>query len=158
MRRRLAHTFVNLSQAYRDLVINFSVTLFDPKDVLQLRNLMQGVIRTLLSLKSETRLFEDFPDEDNDDKSPALAKTDDFIVEMEPNSKSEGNSQEYELLKFVAGSISEPTELLLRAMKASLQSCDAVSTAAKSPSLPSRRWHILSVCLFVAGGVLPQTY
>jgi hypothetical protein len=60
LHRRLAWTFVNLSQAYRDLVLDISVTRFQPSDVMLLRNLMQAVIRSLLSLKMETHLFDDF--------------------------------------------------------------------------------------------------
>jgi hypothetical protein len=60
LHRRLAWTFVNLSQAYRDLVLDISITRFQPSDVMSLRNLMQAVIRSLLSLKMETHLFDDF--------------------------------------------------------------------------------------------------
>ena len=58
--RQLAWTFVNLSQTYRDLTLDISITRFRPADVMALRNLMQGVIRSLLSLKMDTQLFDDF--------------------------------------------------------------------------------------------------
>ena len=60
LHRRLAWTFVGLSQAYRDLTLDISITRFRPTDIMALRNLMQAVIRSLLSLKSDTQLFEEF--------------------------------------------------------------------------------------------------
>ena len=60
LHRQLAWTFVNLSQAYRDLTLDISITRFRPADVMALRNLMQAVIRSLLSLKMDTQLFDDF--------------------------------------------------------------------------------------------------
>lgn len=45
LRRQLAWTFVNLSQAHRDLVLDISVTRFDPPDITVLRNLMQAMLR-----------------------------------------------------------------------------------------------------------------
>jgi hypothetical protein len=60
LHRQLAWTFVNLSQAYRDLVLDISLTRFRPSDVMLLRNLMQAVIRSLLALRMETHLFDNF--------------------------------------------------------------------------------------------------
>lgn len=60
--RQLAWTFVGLSQAYRDLTLDISITRFRPSDVMALRNLMQAVIRSLLSLKMDTQLFDEFED------------------------------------------------------------------------------------------------
>lgn len=45
LHRHLAWTFVNLSQAHRDLVLDISITRFNPHDVTSLRNLMQAMIR-----------------------------------------------------------------------------------------------------------------
>jgi hypothetical protein len=60
LHRQLAWTFVGLSQAYRDLTLDISITRFRPADIMVLRNLMQAVIRSLLSLKMETQLFDEF--------------------------------------------------------------------------------------------------
>ncbi|KAI6714595.1 hypothetical protein JHW43_002859 [Diplocarpon mali] len=57
LHRQLAWSFVSLSQAHRDLILDISITRFQPSDVESLRNIMQGVIRSLLSLKMETQLF-----------------------------------------------------------------------------------------------------
>ena len=58
--RKLALMFVNLSQAHRDLVIDLTLTRFSPLDVTELRNLMQAVIRSLLSLKMDAHPFNEF--------------------------------------------------------------------------------------------------
>ncbi|KAI2464046.1 hypothetical protein F4781DRAFT_92230 [Annulohypoxylon bovei var. microspora] len=125
-RRRLTQTFVSMSQAYRDLVIDFSITLFDPKDVLALRNLIQGVIRALLSLNSET-IFIDGPDNAPWNRlSRDRPILDDFVVDMDEKSRIPGNETERRLVKFVASNLAEPTEKILLSMKSALQSCDAV--------------------------------
>ncbi|PFH57150.1 hypothetical protein XA68_15436 [Ophiocordyceps unilateralis] len=63
LRRRLTRTFVDLSQACRDMKIDITVTRFRPDDVGDLRNLMQAVIRALLTLKADTYLFKHSPSE-----------------------------------------------------------------------------------------------
>ncbi|KAK9793142.1 putative ER transporter 6TM N-terminal domain-containing protein [Seiridium cardinale] len=126
-RRRLAQAFVNLSQTYRDLVLDFSITLFDPKDVLELRNLMQGVIRALLSLKSNTRLFDTFAGAGNGAESDdTRLQGGDFVVDVDKQTPAGTSSHEVELLKFVAENLVEPTEHLFAGMRTTLQSCDAV--------------------------------
>ncbi|KAI1141707.1 hypothetical protein F5Y05DRAFT_373511 [Hypoxylon sp. FL0543] len=125
LRRRLTQTFVAMSQAYRDLVIDFSITLFAPKDVLALRNLIQGVIRALLSLHSETRILgrpEEAPNELNHNR-PIL---DEFIVDMDEKCHGLENEEERRIVKFVVGNLAEPTEKLLLSMESALSSCDAV--------------------------------
>ncbi|CAG9943888.1 unnamed protein product [Clonostachys rosea f. rosea IK726] len=57
--RRLAQSYVDLSQAHRDLRLDLTITRFRPDDVEDLRNLMQGVIRALLSMDTETYLVHD---------------------------------------------------------------------------------------------------
>ncbi|KAH8196478.1 hypothetical protein TruAng_009342 [Truncatella angustata] len=124
-RRRLAQCFVNLSQTYRDLVLDFSITLFDPKDVLQLRNLMQGVIRALLSLKSDTRLFDIFEQTSSIPSEDLQARVEDFVVDFERD-RANISAHEVELLRFVAENLIEPTESLFAGMRVTLQRCDAV--------------------------------
>ncbi|KAI1502156.1 hypothetical protein F5X99DRAFT_418069 [Biscogniauxia marginata] len=123
-RRRLTQAFVGMSQAYRDLVIDFSITLFDPKDILVLRNLIQGVIRALLSLKTETRMFDSLEKDLSNTVGRSWPTLDEFVVNM--NEKLPENSEKKELLKFVASNLADPTERLLSSMKSGLQVCDAV--------------------------------
>lgn len=124
--RRLAQTFVNLSQAYRDLVLDFSITLLRPSDVRVLRNRMQGVVRTLLSLKHDTRLFElaEEPESDVDTKQPGYSK--DFVVNIDEKPGMWETPTERETMRFVAGHLADPTRDLLYAIQVSIQSCDAV--------------------------------
>ncbi|KAH9886537.1 hypothetical protein F4778DRAFT_798238 [Xylariomycetidae sp. FL2044] len=125
-RRELTQTFVGMSQAYRDLVIDFSITLFDPKDVLDLRNLIQGVIRSMLGIRNETKLFDQYEEAGIMD-GPGQDKPDDFVVQVDTTAASRpANVQERELLKFVSTNLVEPTKLLITSMEFALQSSDAV--------------------------------
>ncbi|KAL7622397.1 Zinc finger protein containing five transmembrane domains [Parahypoxylon ruwenzoriense] len=125
-RRRLAQTFISMSQAYRDLVIDFSITLFDPKDVLALRNHIQGVIRALLSLHSETKILDRFKETPWNTVDQVQSTSDEFVVDMGEKSSVPESDHERRLANFVASNLAEPTERLLASMKFSLQSCDAV--------------------------------
>ncbi|KAF4945454.1 hypothetical protein FGADI_11956 [Fusarium gaditjirri] len=60
LRRRLAKTFMDMSLAYRDMRIDITITRFRPNDVRELRNSVQGVVRALLSMNTDTELFEDW--------------------------------------------------------------------------------------------------
>ncbi|OTB01912.1 hypothetical protein M426DRAFT_63238 [Hypoxylon sp. CI-4A] len=125
-RRRLTQTFVSMSQAYRDLVIDFSITLFDPKDVLALRNLIQGVIRALLSLNSETQILNQAGEEPLDRLSRDRPILDEFVVNMDEKPYVPGSEKERKLVQFVASNLAEPTEKLLLSMESALRSCDAI--------------------------------
>ncbi|GAW23476.1 hypothetical protein ANO14919_130350 [Xylariales sp. No.14919] len=125
MRRRLAQAFVSMSQVHRDLVIDFSITTLSPKDVLVLRNSVQAVIRTLLSLTTETRLSKyamgDAPDPGN---SPH-EELPEFIIEMDRRAAVWGQTEEEEMTTFAIESLGTPTGNLLLSMKSALQCCDA---------------------------------
>lgn len=58
MRRDLAWTFVKLSTAVRDFTIELTISRFHPDDARSVRNLIQGVIRGILSIRPETTLFD----------------------------------------------------------------------------------------------------
>lgn len=123
IRRKLSRTFANLTQAYRDLALDISITYFQPGDVLELRNLMQNVIRSQLSLQNETRLYESLGQSALTGGRPIL---DEFVVSVNVETASTEQNEELELMKFVASYLADPTETLLSAMKGALQSCDAV--------------------------------
>ncbi|KAI0846382.1 hypothetical protein F5Y00DRAFT_243961 [Daldinia vernicosa] len=125
-RRRLTTTFVSISQAYRDLVIDFSITHFDPKDVLELRNLIQGVIRALLSLNGETRILDELDEYSSEKLGRERPILDEFILNMGEKYHDPESEEQNKLAKFVASNLAEPTEKLLLSMKTALQSCDAV--------------------------------
>lgn len=57
LKRNLAWQFVNLSQAVRDFTIEFTISRFQPDDVRSIRNLIQAVIRSVLSIRPDTNLW-----------------------------------------------------------------------------------------------------
>ncbi|RYP10195.1 hypothetical protein DL764_000816 [Monosporascus ibericus] len=160
-RRRLAQTFVNLSQAYSDLVIDFSITLFRPQDVRVLRNRTQGVVRTILSLKSGTRVFEVAEASDMNVTFGRRAVSDDLVVGFDKRSRTKEVPGEWEVMRFVAGALAEPTEDLLSAMRQYLGP-PAEVPADVSGSLVNLRKRIItfSSCQdnVLASDKLPPTY
>jgi hypothetical protein len=124
--RQLAWTFVNLSQAYRDLVLDISITKFLPADIRDLRNLMQGVIRSLLALKTETDLFEAC--ECGVQSEPSHNESE-SAIDIEHASRRptlETTSTDELAIKLITDRMAEPTRTLLSCMRAGLSSCDAV--------------------------------
>ncbi|TVY75651.1 Protein BRE4, partial [Lachnellula suecica] len=126
--RQLAWTFVNLSQAYRDLVLDISLTRFQPSDVMSLRNLMQAVIRSLLSLSNETQLFDEM-ERKREGKTNSPDTSDESVIDIDnspsrpPFSRSDSEDK---AVKLVADKLADPTTDLLSCMRNSLERCDAV--------------------------------
>ena len=150
LHRQLANTFVSLSVAYRDLVIDISITRFHPRDVEELRNLMQGVIRSLLSMKPQTNLFQIPKDTSNlgSQSSPAassppqvqssapssdardcfaLSRNDsDAVIDIDPTNVPPPPRQSLRpATELVATKLAEPTRLLLQLYTVALTRCDA---------------------------------
>ncbi|KAI9051176.1 hypothetical protein LZ554_005278 [Drepanopeziza brunnea f. sp. 'monogermtubi'] len=152
LHRQLAWTFVNLSQAHRDLVLDITITRFQPTDVETLRNIMQGVIRSLLSLRMETQLFnvfEPIPTETStaerrsrsseakfvqgdgnthpSDDNPTISKNNVIDIDNVSQRPSMSRTSTGErAVKLVASRLADPTSKLLKCMRASLERCDAV--------------------------------
>jgi hypothetical protein len=140
-RRRLAQTFVNLSQMYRDLVIDFSVTLFDPKDVYVLRNLLQGVIRSLLALRPKPDIFNlhDMADGRISRKESNNARDIETDAGLElvtfPSDEEftgvlslphlRGGTAREEAIHLVSHNLEDPTTRLIHLMKHALRVCHA---------------------------------
>ena len=59
IKRKLASQFVEISEAVRDFILEFTVSRFLPKDVVLVRNLIQSVIRSVLAINPDTTLFDD---------------------------------------------------------------------------------------------------
>lgn len=129
--RQLAWTFVNLSQAYRDLVLDISLTRFQPKDVMVLRNLMQAVIRSLLSLNTDTHLFDEMENrKENQTSEQETSQLDnETVIDIDKSSErpsiSRSNTEE-RAVNLVASKLADPTSKLLSCMRKSLARCDAV--------------------------------
>jgi hypothetical protein len=88
---------------------------------------MQGVVRTLLSLRADARFYDKFEEAatweaDEGTQSPVR----EVCIDFDKDVQDPIPARERELLKFVAGNLVEPTEQLFSAMKSTLQSCDAV--------------------------------
>lgn len=124
--RKLAWTFVNLSQASRDLALDISFIRFAPSDIMEVRNAMQAVVRSLLSLKPETTLFKDeesFPQEDD------TSDEDDTVIDIDgpglrpPPRKT---STEEQAVKLVTDILAHPTSELLIHMREAICRCNAV--------------------------------
>lgn len=143
--RQLAWTFVNLSQAHRDLVLDLSITRFRPADVMVLRNLMQAVIRALLSLKMDSELFDEIErsrvqgsestqadstskvSDDGKHSAPAPGDKDVVIPIDTPTRPSiKRTDTEERAVRLVADKLADPTSTLLSCMRTSLARCDAV--------------------------------
>lgn len=142
-KRRLAQTFVNLSQAYRDLAIDFTVTLFNPKDVLALRNLLQAVVRGLLAIRPKPDIFhlheiagDHAPSRQRQPRSgpvPDLGVELDFLpidrVSMADESRIsplDGSTSTEEAIRLVCYNLEDPTSRLISRMKHALMACHAV--------------------------------
>jgi len=123
LHRRLSWTFVQVSQAYRDLVLDISVTRFKPSDVMLLRNLIQGVIRSQLAMKVEHQLFDELESEDTHHKAQEEATID---IDNSRRPIAHRSTSEQRAIRLITNRLSMPTSDLLSAMRRSLASCDAV--------------------------------
>jgi hypothetical protein len=133
LHRQLAWTFVNLSQAYRDLAIDISVTRFVPADIASLRNLMQAVVRSLLTLKYQRDIFEDWETTHNVEtennqikatKSEAVAA----IINIDGDASgqaSEPKPDDERAVRLVITKMAALVKDLLSCMRIGLSSCDA---------------------------------
>lgn len=135
-RRRLAQTFINLSHAYRDLSIEITLSRFNPKDVLALRNALQAVVRSLLAMRPEpgTSGFEDVMPEASPTgpisiyqalvQSTVLATP--GLSEVVPGPLLSRVDTRERAVRLVRYQLEDPTKSLLRRMTVSLQACHAV--------------------------------
>jgi len=123
LHRQLSWTFVQVSQAYRDLVLDISLTRFRPSDVMLLRNLIQGVIRSQLALKVEHQLFDELELQDTHHKNQGEATVD---IDNHRRPMAQRSNSEQRAIGLITNRLSKPTSDLLICMRKSLASCDAV--------------------------------
>ncbi|KAL9124691.1 MAG: hypothetical protein Q9217_006001 [Psora testacea] len=97
LKRDLTHQFVKLSTTARDFTIDFTFSRFRPEHVRVLRNLIQGIIMSILPIKVDTTLFEDLPAEDG----------------------------KLDAINMIRRQLSEPTRQLLTAMELCIQATEA---------------------------------
>lgn len=106
VRRDLVWAITDLSDAVRDLTLDLSVTRFRPSDARALRNLIQGVMRSVLTIMPDTDLF-DVHRHQNTTPSQLGGNTLDQVVVL------------------IAHYLAEPTRSLLDAMLTAVKTCDA---------------------------------
>lgn len=124
-RKQLTQAFVGMSQLYRDLALDFSITTLHPKDALMLRDSIQAVLRTLLSLRTESSLWNSLTHGTLKQYNGSRQELPDFIIVMGKNPPVPGQGEEQEVLQFVTESLTVSTENVLDSMKIALQMCDA---------------------------------
>lgn len=118
LRRRLNKTFMDIALAYRDMRIDITITRFRPGDVRELRNLIQGVVRALLSMETETLLFEDW---DVEEAGPGITVDQAGGAVSSPVSPSEPR----DMGRQVANALSGPTKEVLQCMAEGMRRCHA---------------------------------
>ncbi|KAL8784640.1 MAG: hypothetical protein Q9195_008969 [Heterodermia aff. obscurata] len=123
LRRDLAWTFVKLSGAVRDFTVDMTVSPYHPDDTRSLRNLIQGVIRSVLSIRPETTLF-DVPDGVSESRSGAM-----MLSACEKD--SQGKEQSFHCdaaLGVIVELLRKPTREIIDAVLAAINHCDAILT------------------------------
>ncbi|KAL9043580.1 MAG: hypothetical protein Q9214_003239, partial [Letrouitia sp. 1 TL-2023] len=121
LKRELSYHFVRLSTAVRDFTIDISVSRFDPDDIRVMRNLTQGVIRALLSIQSDTVLF-------NIQLNPLAEGLHGGKLQDQHQDLS-AEDEKHLIVTLVADFLAKPTRKMLDAMSACLDSCDSVMLA-----------------------------
>jgi hypothetical protein len=100
---------MDMSLAYRDMRIDITITRFRPNDVRELRNSVQGVVRALLSMNTDTELFEDW------------SNTLEITVADDAGSESEVEDSG----RKVARALSGPTREVIDCMSEGVKTCHA---------------------------------
>lgn len=117
LKRKLAWQFPNLSQAVRDFTIEFTVSRFVPDDVRSIRNLIQAVQRSVLSIRSDTIFFNEI-----DAATQGATQDTNATTEMLPRPSVPKNKHATHL---ISSCLREPTRSLINAMKESIKCADA---------------------------------
>ena len=123
---------VALSQACRDMRLDLSVARWSPADVMELRNLLQGVLRSLLSIKTETHLFDDGDSGNHPGSAPDPERSSYSRWDHQPGDGEEvkptpwAAAPEQDLnSSLVASNLARPTKDTISCMKEALLVCDA---------------------------------
>ena len=133
LRRDLAWTFVKLSGAVRDFTIELSVSRYRPDDVRSVRNLMQGVIRGILSVRPDTLLFESANDFSMNSNADLRSSACDGL----PDTATRGDNRV--ALDLIAQALAAPTRDLIDAMVKCVKDCDQTLTRLGGVKHPSGR-------------------
>ncbi|KAL8859463.1 MAG: hypothetical protein Q9178_004141 [Gyalolechia marmorata] len=119
LRRDLAWHFIRLSTAVRDFTIEMSISRFKPEDVRSVRNLMQSVIRALLAIDPDTKLF----DIQSNNMEEGNLEAD--MIQRRPAAENKEESMKlHVILCLIATRLASPTKALVQAMIVCTTSCD----------------------------------
>ncbi|CAF9914381.1 MAG: hypothetical protein ALECFALPRED_009579 [Alectoria fallacina] len=136
LKRKLAWQFVNVSQAVRDFTLEFTVSRFLADDVVLIRNLIQGVIRSILAITPDPTLFADL----------------DPLPEPDSGQKTESVPQSPELhheraKRTICETLKEPARILIDAMVASIVRADKTILSIGGQGAAQNGSHLLSQAL-----------
>ena len=108
------------SQAVRDFTIELSYSPFHPDDARLLRNLIQGVIRAILAIRTETILY------DLDDIPISPSNDGDAIVQIQPAYQATVSSSQKDIdpAKTVCKLLSDPTRKMISVLETALFCAD----------------------------------
>ncbi|MCJ1248363.1 hypothetical protein MMC30_005580 [Trapelia coarctata] len=122
LNRDLGTRFVDLSEAARDFTMDLTFSPFRPRDVTTLRNLVQGVVRAVLSIKPDTSLFKIAEKEPNNPTSQAGR------IQFRPvfNDASAVNQPLLDPSKLVAETLATPIREMINALQDGIRCVDAV--------------------------------
>ena len=133
LKRKLPWQFVNVSQAVRDFTLESSISRFLPDDAVSLRNLIQGVIRSILAIMPDTTLFDNFDPIPEPDPEQELGGAQLSPVHCHQRSK-----------QTICDILKEPTRRLIEAMSTGIMRVDETiltiggqrAAESESPLLP----------------------
>ena len=136
VKRELPWQFVHVSQAVRDFNLDFSISRFLPDDVLSVRNLIQGVIRSILAITPDTTLFDDL----NPLPEPNL--------EQELGGAKLSAAQYHQQSKqTICQTLKEPTKRLIEAMITGIMRVDETILIIGGQRVAESESHLLSQAL-----------
>lgn len=130
---------VNLSEAVRDMLSEITITNFTPADMIDIRNLLQAVIRDLLRIDSKAPLFAQLGAD-----SAVITGLRDTQIEIDVSTSSslENLSDYKKALNEVKERLGLPTKVLAERMANALYVCDAeLSIFSKHSRMLSKQQH-----------------
>ena len=120
LRQELASTFVGLSQATRDFTIEITMSRYYPEDIRKLRNLMQGVVRGILAIRSDSDLLEPLSESSSERQNS-------FVIEVgNKRNKHTQFTSTKAAIQLLRRKLADPTRNLLSTMRSGLKGCDAI--------------------------------
>ena len=113
MKRKLASQSINVSQAVRDFTIDFTISRFSPDDIREVRNMIQSVIRAILSIRPDTQLFH------------ITDEAEDPLLGIPIDGPQQGDhSKSKRVMRYICSSLRCPVREMIDAMVQSVKQAD----------------------------------